>query len=97
MTTFYEPIKNDKGEIQYIPRRDRESIDPSCERACPKTTSPPLVGGDEGEGEGSPGLSDRLKRVFTYGLEWIMEDKALLSDDEWPESLHEKLKGFVVK
>jgi len=26
-----------------------------------------------------------------------MEEKVLLSDDEWPESLHEKLKGFVVK
>jgi len=37
------------------------------------------------------------KRVFTYGLEWTMEVKVLLYDDEWPESLHEKLKGFVVK
>jgi len=55
------------------------------------------VGGDEGEREGSPGLSDRLKRVFTYGLEWIMEEKVLLSDDEWPESLNEKLNGFVVE
>jgi hypothetical protein len=25
------------------------------------------------------------------------EVKALLSEDEWPESLHEKLKAFVVK
>ena len=62
-----------------------------------KPLSPPLAGGDEGEGEGSPGLSDRLKRVFTYGLEWIMEEKVLLSDDEWPESLNEKLNGFVVE
>jgi len=26
-----------------------------------------------------------------------MEEKVLLSDDEWPESLNEKLNGFVVE
>jgi len=35
--------------------------------------------------------------VFPYGSEWNMGEKALLSDDEWPESLQEKLKNFVVK
>jgi len=37
------------------------------------------------------------RRVFPYGSEWNMEEKALLSEGEWPESLQEKLREFVVK
>jgi hypothetical protein len=51
------------------------------------------------QGRPDPARLELVKNLPKEVLQSLTKEelKALLSDDEWPESLHEKLKEFVVK
>jgi hypothetical protein len=51
------------------------------------------------QGRPDPARLELVKNLPKEVLQSLTKEevKVLLSDDEWPESLHEKLKGFVVK
>jgi hypothetical protein len=54
---------------------------------------------DSLQGRPDPARLELVKNLPKEVLQSLTKEevKVLLSDDEWPESLHEKLKGFVVK
>jgi hypothetical protein len=51
------------------------------------------------QGRPDPARLELVKNLPKEVLQSLTKEevKVLLSDDEWPESLHEKLKGFVVE
>lgn len=54
---------------------------------------------DSLQGSPDPARLELVKNLPKEVLQSLTKEevKAILYDDEWPESLHEKLKGFVVK
>jgi hypothetical protein len=54
---------------------------------------------DSLQGRPDPARLELVKNLPKEVLQSLTKEevKVLLSDDEWPESLHEKLKAFVVK
>jgi hypothetical protein len=54
---------------------------------------------DSLQGRPDPARLELVKNLPKEVLQSLTKEevKVLLSDDEWPESLHEKLKGFVVE
>ena len=54
---------------------------------------------DSLQGRPDPARLELVKNLPKEVLQSLTKEevKVLLSDDEWPESLHEKLKGFIVK
>jgi hypothetical protein len=51
------------------------------------------------QGRPNPSRLELVKNLPKEVLQSLTKEevKVLLSEDEWPESLHEKLKAFVVK